>query len=635
MSRVLAAALAILVAVVANAPSATSADTQELAALDLEGLMEVEVVSASRRVESLTSVAGAVSILNEEDIFHSGATTIPDALKLLPGVHVVQMDIDRWGVGIRGFNGLLSNKHLVLVDGRPITSPTTGDVSWGNLIPIANVKRIELVRGPWAHLWGADSFTGVINIITKTAAETQGAQAVTLLGTSGAEQGGRYGGAFGSTGYYRMYGRGGLSTENWSSEQEDKKGSEDWRRWQAGTRIDWENAFTDSLSFQADFVASGIYDGAGGSRQVYKPHERNTVGGYGQFTWNRALGLDSGINFRTSYTLSGVRVGDLKGDTNTLDAEIQHAVEQAGIHRLTWGMAGRYFWDTLQSGENTRINRENRYTFSANGFVQDRLTLVENSLYLTFGAKLDYFGERQVEVQPSVRLLHTRDNKEYWLAMSRAVRADTRWQRSGSYFVNVRGNTYTVNAPDSLATEKMTSLEVGHRRRFSPALQWDTSAYVNRYDELVSLIVDKAARTGSLSNSLKGTAVGFESLLEWDAADWLMLSPMASIIYQDIDLGDLNLMGESMPEEGFMYELKLQSRFKTSDATGLDILVGYIDGPTDKNIPGYFCLEAHAYWRPSDSLMLEFLGRNLGETTEQFSTLRVGPSADLRMTWDF
>ncbi|QGY41992.1 TonB-dependent receptor plug domain-containing protein [Pseudodesulfovibrio cashew] len=610
-------------------------DSGELASLDLEELMEVEVVTATRRAEPLSQVAGAIVVLDEEDIFRSGATSLAEVLKLVPGVHVAQMDLDRWAVGIRGFNGLLSNKHLVLLDGRPITSPTTAGVDWGDIVPLSMVKRIEVVKGTWTHLWGADSFTGVINVITKTAAETQGGQSVTLAGTSGVSETLRYGGALGDNGNYRAYTELGYQSGNWIAEKQDARSSSDWKKKRFGFRTDWENAFTDALSLQGDLSVSSIEDGASANMHVYDSHTRDRVNGYAQFVWNRALGLDSGINFRTSFTRNETSVDDLTGGTNTLDAEVQYAAEQMGAHRFTWGMGSRYYWDNIESGDHTSIGQDNRYTFTANGFAMDRITLSEDSLYLTLGTKFDYFGQTPIEIQPTARLLHTRGDKEFWLAVSRAVRADTRWQRSGSYVIDDHGVAYTVNPPDSLTTEKLLSYEAGYRQRIAPDLRWDLSLYVNDYDELAMLVFNHATHTATLGNVLKGTAYGVEAQLEWKAADWLTLRPSASTIYQNIYGMDEPPGGESMPEEGLGYELKLQTMTTPMKDVGFDFLVGYMDGPTDRNLPGYFSLEAHTSWRASETLMLELIGRNLGEATEQYSSLQVGPSVDLRITWDF
>lgn len=611
------------------------ADDRQLADLDLEDLMEVEVVTASRRAEPLSQVAGAVTVLDEEDIFRSGATSIPDVLKLVPGVHVARIDTDKWAVGVRGFNGLLSNKHLVLLDGRPITSPTTAGVNWNETIPVSLIKRIEVVRGTWTSLWGAESFTGVINIITKTAEELSGGQSVTLVGTTGVEEMVRFGAEVGETTHVMGYGKGTYKTGNWLSGDGGDKSSRNWTTARGGFRVDWENAFTDAFSLQGDIIGSHIEDGASSHDVIHPPKKRNTCSGYGQFVWDRATGLDAGIRFRTSYSIDGIRFGDFRGDTNSVDAELQYAAEQAGVHRLTWGVGTRYYWDNLSGGDNSKIDRVQMHTMTASAFVQDRITLSPDSLYLFLGSKFDYLGVPRPEIQPTIRLLHTRADSEYWLAVSRGVRSDTRFQRSGSYTIDNKGRQYTVVAPGNLNTEQLIAYEAGYRHVFSEAARFEASLYVNDYDKLIMFEFDDATNTATLNNTLKGTAYGLESLYEWKATDWLTVQPSFSLIYQNIYGFDLAPTGESMPEKGLGSEVKLQVMTQPTSDVGFDVFVGYLDSPDSRKLPGYLSLEAHASWQATEALMLELIGKNLDGAHEQFSKLRVGPSLDLRMTWDF
>ncbi|BCS87645.1 TonB-dependent receptor plug domain-containing protein [Pseudodesulfovibrio sediminis] len=597
--------------------------------------MEVEVVTANRRAEPMSQVAGAVTVLTEEDIMRSGATTIPEVLKLVPGVHVEQVDTDKWVVGIRGFSGLLSNKHLVLLDGRPITSPSTASVVWGNTTPVSMIKRIEVVKGAWAHLWGADSFTGVINIITKSASEMQGGESVTTAGTTGVEQLLRYGGSVSDFGNYSAYVGGSYKTDNWNGSNSDPRSSRDWVNEQTGLRLDWMNAYTDSFSLQGAYSSSVIEDGARGSLHIYDPHTRHDYGGYGQLVWNRATGLDAGITFRTSFSRDLVSVDDLSGGTNTADVEVQYAVEQMGRHRFTWGVGARYFWDDIRSGTGTSMDQSRRYSFTMNGFGQDRVTLIEDNLFLVLGMKLDSFGEYPVEVQPTVRLLHVREDDEMWVAVSRAVRVENRWQRGGSYSIDRGGVIYTITTPDHLTPEKLIAYEAGYRRRFTPDLDLDLSLFVNDYSQLAMLDFDTATNTATLTNSLQGKAYGFETQFNWRANSWLELRPSIYGVYQQIDGDEEYLVGDSMPEKGVELEYKLMAMTKPLDDVGFDVCAGYVDSPTNNKRPGYWTLEAHTSWQASNTLLLELIGRNLLVDTVDRSELRIGPSLDFRVTWDF
>ncbi|MEF2230760.1 MAG: TonB-dependent receptor plug domain-containing protein [Pseudodesulfovibrio sp.] len=632
----LAGALCALCCLLFPLAAAAGSDANATDGADIEELMEVPVITASRRAEPLTQVAGAVTVLTEEDIFHSGATSLPELLRLVPGVQVSQMDTAAWSVGIRGFNGWLNSKHLVLVDGRPITSPTTTDVDWGKIVPVSMVKRVEVVRGTWTHLWGADSFTGVINIITKTAEETQGGQSVTLAGTTGAEQLVRYGDAMGDNGHYRAYVGGSYQTGNWITGDGSGQGSKDWWRERAGVRMDWENAYTDALSFQGALVASSIKDNASGAQQFYEPHTRRNYNGYLQFVFDRATGLDSGFKVRTSYTRDAVSVADLTGGTNSLDAEVEQAVEQWGRHRLTWGAGSRYFWDDIKNGDFASIEPRQRSTLLTNAFLQDKITLVDDTLYCILGTKFDYFGRGDVEYQPTARLLYTLDDSEYWLAVSRAVRADNIWLRSGGYIFDHHGARFRVSPSSDLTTEKLIAYEAGYRQRISPDLRWDLSLYTNQYDELAMLELDPAAKTATLVNALSGTAYGLDAQLNWTVTPWLSLTPSVGTVYQDIYGLRSPPQGDSVPDRGLTTEWKTQITTKPLKDVGFDVLVGYLDGPSAQDShPDYLLLETHGSWKVSESLMLELIARNLGGSRRQYSTLRVGPSVDLRVTWDF
>lgn len=620
-------------------PYPSQAEEPDLSSMSLKELMDVDVVTASRRAEPLSQVAGAVRVIDEEDIKRSGATSLPEILKLVPGVHVARVDIHKWAVGMRGFNGLFGNKQLVMIDGRPITLPSVAGVFWAaNNIPVESIKRVEVVRGVWTSLWGSDSFTGVINIITKKASETQGGQSVTTVGLSGYEQTLRYGGELGESGNYRVYSKGALySGKEIKGPRGETVGSREWKQARTGIRTDWDNAYTDELSFQADFTGSRVETDDLGSQFVHMPNPpaEDSFLGYGQFTWDRATGLDSNISFRTSFTREKEMMGDMANTMNVFDMEFTHVAERMGRHLFTSGIGGRYYWDNVEDGRNVSMNNAGVYSHDYSAFVQDKITLVDDSLYLILGNKFGYDGKGGVDLNPTARILYTRENEEYWLAVSRAVRKENRWQRGGSYDVDYHGRRYRVVMPDSLDSEKLISYEAGYRRAISNDLKFDLSAYVNDYDQLLALDYDGTTHTAKLKNILKGTALGMEALLDWRVSEWLTLKPSVSVIHQYLYDADANPSGESMPEAGTEGEIKLQIASNPFEDIGFDTLFYYINAPTERGSPGYFSLDTHLSWKASDDLTVELIGQNLLGAHEQYSPLRIGPSVDLRVTWDF
>lgn len=618
-------------------PGLAQDDASNLSGMDMEDLMEVQVVTPSRRQEPLSQVAGAVTVLDEEDIRRSGATNIPEALKLIPGVHVAQTDTQTWAVGIRGFNGMFDNKHLVLLDGRPLTSKAQTNVAWGNeSIPLETVKRIEVVRGAWTSLWGSDSFTGVINIITKRAAETQGWQSVSLVGTDGVEQTLRNGGSAGDDLYYRIYAKGSYQDGSELQGQDRQATStKDWGQGRTGARIDWKNAATDELSLQGELVRSQFTEGYGAMPHMAPAKEKENDSGFWQLTWDRATGLDTGLHFRSSYTRELTTDGGLEGTSNVWDAELQHALALGDRNLVSYGLGTRYYWDSFENKQDARMEDQRYYQLETSAFIQDKVTLIPDSLFLILGLKFDYMGSGNLETQPTVRLLQTFEEQEYWLAVSRAVRPANRWQDNGVYRVHYRGRDYDIYPTNSLASEELIAYEAGYRRHISKVLSAEVSLFANDYDRLTKLVLDDATHTGYLSNGLSGMSYGVETLLEWQARQWLTLRPSVSFIRQDFRQFDWNDHGDSMPKPTDVVETKLMAMTDLGHGVGLDMDCAYLDSPTEDRQPAYWTMDAHLSWKAREGLLLELIGQNLLGARQEFSVLEVDTGLSLRVTWDF
>src|SRR5437879_2625241 len=185
----------------------SAASPEALKKLTLEQLMNLEVTSVSKRPEKLSQAASAIQVITQDDIRRSGATSLPEALRLASNLEVAQVDARQWAISARGFNGTTANKLLVLVDGRTVYTPLYSGVFWDvQDVPLWDIDRIEVISGPGATLWGANAVNGVINITTKGAQDTQGLE---VSGGGGTELrgfgGARYGGAVGSNVHYRVY----------------------------------------------------------------------------------------------------------------------------------------------------------------------------------------------------------------------------------------------------------------------------------------------------------------------------------------------------------------------------------------------------------------------------------------------
>lgn len=196
-----------LAASLAPYPLFAQTTAADFADLSLEELMNETVTSVSKREQRLSDTASAVTVLSNEDIRRSGATNIADALRLVPGMNVASVNAGQWAISTRGFNSLYANKLLVLVDGRAVYSQIFSGVYWDlEQTMLEDLDRIEVIRGPGATVWGANAVNGVINIVTRSAKDTQGGL---LYGSAGdvheTDSGMRYGGRIGERTYYRVH----------------------------------------------------------------------------------------------------------------------------------------------------------------------------------------------------------------------------------------------------------------------------------------------------------------------------------------------------------------------------------------------------------------------------------------------
>jgi iron complex outermembrane receptor protein len=180
---------------------------RDLSQVSLEDLMNIQVTSVSKKEQKMSQAAAAIFVITQEDIHRSGATNIPDLLRMVPGLDVSQINANDWAVSARGFNQQFSNKLLVLIDGRAVYTPLLGGVNWDTQdVPLEDIDRIEVIRGPGATIWGANAVNGVINVVTKSAADKQGALVTAGGGTEGQAQGtAQFGGTIRGNTSYRNF----------------------------------------------------------------------------------------------------------------------------------------------------------------------------------------------------------------------------------------------------------------------------------------------------------------------------------------------------------------------------------------------------------------------------------------------
>ncbi|WP_027721681.1 TonB-dependent receptor plug domain-containing protein [Maridesulfovibrio zosterae] len=611
--------------------------TSELDSLDLEDLLQVEMVSPSERKQSLEHIPGSYTILTAEDIKSSGAKNIPEALRTVPGVMVTRTDTAKWSIGIRGFSGVFNSKQLILVDNRPITSPYFDGVIWSTKdLAIETVKRIEIIRGPWTSLWGSESFNGVINIITKSAAEMQGTQSVTTAGTDGASQFIRHGEKVTSKGTLAVYAKGGYEGgKSYKIRGRTEKGSTNWVTGSAGFRTDWLNTYTDQFSLQGQLSTSTIDEKSPPGNHFSSDNEKKEYSGYTQLLWDRKTGVNSGMQFRTSYTRDAITLEDMDVESNAVDAEFIYSAEKMGVHLLTFGLGGRYFWDSFSQGKKVSVINDNIYRLDFSGFAKDKITIIDEKLFLTLGLKLDYSGSNDLSPQPTARLLYTEGDEEYWLALSQATRQPGNWIREGNYKIKVRDTTYDVNISSNLEPEQLSSIEAGYRKLFSKTLKLDWSLYFNNYDKLATFELDNDNNTATPASNLSGLTYGTEIALDWSPLSFLTLRPSLDLSNQDFSRTGINIPGFSPPINSPIYSVKLQALFNISKEWEFDLFSSYLNTMDGKDLSTGFGLDARLAWTPRNDLSIELIGDSLLGGVNDGDFVPAEPSYTLRLTWDF
>jgi iron complex outermembrane receptor protein len=387
----------VLLVVLGSAASiADEVSTSALKTMSVEDLMNIQVTSVARHPEKLLEAASAIQVITQDDIRRSGATSIPEALRLADNLEVAQKNSHDWAISARGFNTDLANKLLVMIDGRTVYTPLYSGVFWDvQDYLLEDIDRIEVISGPGGALWGANAVNGVINIITKSAKDTQGVYAEAGGGSQPQDLTGlRYGGSLGDNSAYRVYGkyfdRGAEVLANGDS------ASDSWRQGRAGFRVDSEASAQDRLTLQGDYYDGREDEQVGGVAAV---SGANLLG-----RWTRTMADESDFSLQSyldqthladpegPLMLAGLQfspAGTVYDDLTTYDVDFQHRISLGARDRVVWGLGYRYTHDAVIEAPSVgffpAVLVQNLYS----AFVQDELALAKN-LSFTLGTKLEH-----------------------------------------------------------------------------------------------------------------------------------------------------------------------------------------------------------------------------------------------------
>jgi iron complex outermembrane receptor protein len=628
--------LLLVIALVVGAAVPLGAQTPApLAELSLEELGSLEVTSASRRQRKLAESANAVFVITREDIRRSGATTLPDVLRLAPGLHVARIDANKWAVGVRGFNDRWSNKLLVLVDGRSIYTPLFSGVFWEvEDLPLEDVDRIEVIRGPGATLWGANAVNGVINIITRSATKTTGAVVSGAVGPNERVGDVRYGAEIGTVGAVRGFVRGAQRdafTLNGQSAHDDSDIT------RVGGRVDLFPAAPDTVT-----VSSEVYTAEFGSPttapvapQWPSPMRQPRVpasGGFVLASWKHALSSSASVALQSSYDHSyrGDHLATERRDT--VDVDFQHQFNSGRRHEYIWGTTYRRSVDDLHGtyALSAPTRRELRM-FSA--FGQTDVALHPEQLRLTLGTRVEHHNVAGVEVLPNVRLLWTRRGQSAWASVSRAVknpsrieldmRVVTRILPPGALFAGSPFAEVASTGIDRATPESVVAYEAGYRVRPARQLSFDLATFYNRYDRLLS----RRAQTPyletaplrlvvpfALSNVLQAESYGAELAGEWRPSDRVRVAGWVSerrFVFEQSQY----VLALMLPENNPRTIGSLSTYVSLPGRVELTPAVSYT-GVLKSGLDARAAFDLTTTWRATPHLDVSLVGRDIGRAAQ-------------------
>lgn len=568
--------------------------------------MDVEVTSVSRRAEKLSETASAVQVITSEDIRRSGATTLPEALRLASNLHVAQVDSSRWAISARGFNNTIANKMLVLIDGRSVYTPLYAGVFWDiQDVLLEDVDRIEVISGSGATLWGANAVNGVISITTRHARDTHGL----LVETGGGTQprgltSVRYGGQFSSNGHYRVYGK--IFERERTLFSNGRDANNEWHLGQGGFRVDWRKSIANAFTVQGD-----VYDG---QLDQLTTEGTDIKGGNLLARWSHTFAGGSDLNLQLYYDRTHRAMPLVFAeDLSTYDVDFQHRFRVGEWNEIVWGLGYRQIHDDIRNNPiiaflPAEVTRR-RYS----GFLQDEIAVFKNRIGLTLGTKIEHNDYSGAEFQPSARMTWKIDRRQMaWGAVSRAVRTPSRFDRE--LFIPAQPPFLLAGGPD-FKSENSLSYELGYRAHPHDRVSLSVASFYNDYTDLRSIEQLNPPRPfpARIGNGLEGESYGVEVTSDYYVNDWWRLhggfTEMRIHIRPELTSTDRsNGSGESHdPNRRFM----LRSSIDPLNHVQFDSIFRYVSEIRNQHLPGYAELDLRLSWQPKSSLEFSVVGQNL------------------------
>jgi iron complex outermembrane recepter protein len=635
--------IALLIAALIHAPAATAQSASpssppqlaDLKKLSIEELAETDITGSGRRPEQLEEIAAAVSVITSDDLRRYGVMNVPQALWLADTLHVAQVAGPGYAISLRGFNITTANKMLVMIDGRTVYSPVFGGMFWeAQDLVIADIERIEVVRGSGGTLWGANAVNGVIHIITKSAADTRGtfvnaAAGTDLMGPIAV----RHGGRFGVAGSYRVYAK--ARSHDAAELLSVGSAGNEHAFGQSGFRIESDRTGHNFAFLQGDFFAGDTGLGLNTDRSI-KWRGGNLLA---RWTGRTDSGAQTTLQAYYDYFYRRVPV-QYRGELHTLDFDAQHQ-RAFGRHLVVVGAGYRHYrGDDLGDGPGFFFEPQERVSHRSNVFGQVQFD-IQRRLFLTAGSKLEHNEFTGVELQPSMSLRWTRGTQTAWASVSKAVRVPTRFDTDLRFRVP-NTDLIALTGTDDFRSESVVAYEVGYRTRLGDRFSIDVAAYDNRYDELRSQEVPVPPIPIQLMNMMNAVTRGVEISSKAQLTTTWQIGGAYTHFWKrfTFDPGSTDRTGGASEANDPRHIVKLRSYLDVGTRFEFDAFFRYVSALPQPAVDGYSELDARLGYHLRPGWDLAIVGTNLlspshlefrGGTPPQLFKR----AATLRSTWRF
>ena len=580
--------------------------------MSIADLADIDVSSVTKSAGALSDAPASIYVITHDDILRSGATTVPEMLRLAPNLHVAQTTASTYVISARGQNGNdgaqnFPNKLLVLIDGRSVYTPLFSGVYWDmQAVLPADVDRIEVISGPGATLWGANAFNGVINIITRKTANSQGASISLTGGNLVRDAGLRYGGRHGDSLTYRVYAN--LHADRSLDLPGGGSADDKAHREQGGFRVDWTPANADMFTLQGDIYGGKREQGAAAEEHI---RGQNLLG-----RWNRTGGNGSALQVQAYYDHSGRR-SELGGGSFTIDTydlDVQHSFPWGRAQTIVWGggIRASHFDIHASTGTNQLIFAPPKRTlYLANAFAQDSIALTK-SLTAILGLKVEDDPYVGAALLPSARL-SWKAGKDVllWAAASRAIRSPTPFDRDVVERVN---GVTLLTGSDHFRTEKVVAYELGTRLQPTIDSTVSISGFYNRYHDLRSIDITPVTLFPLFwGNGFEGHSYGFDAWADYQLTPWWRAGAGWSMLIEHFHAKTpaSALLGPEQLGDDPRNRASLRSSFTLSRAISIDGELRYVSTLPSPHVARYVELDTRIAWRLSDRLSVAVTGSNL------------------------